>query len=1361
LEFTERLKIGLTLTCGDATVEVPGGAFRAFSAQLHPWGFEAEFKFMVSLEVEPDPLFAHLSSNALIKASALVTSCEPPADGYSEVETLPFRGIVTERRMEERAGDGLEGAPVVSRLYTLKVRDAAQEFWRQHFPCDLLVGATLADLLDRHKVGGLQLAYDWKVLMEDRGLICVPCGHPDGGTSFYDFVAWLCDRFHGTLEHDYPSGMFRLAGKRTKDTSPSEILTDDVASLSLELPTPPRRAARVRNGHAVESSTLAVDNAAAVTGVWHEHLVRSPLPTEASGRAALEKRRLSPSADLAHLTFKRFPVLGMWPGRYAVADDGWSARARSSKKPWRVTEFRITARAAEEEVSDNALGEPTGTFTLSASADLELAANRSMPRIPYSPPRWPLHVEGRVVSVGGEDADRTWLAVVDEVTSRSFQSITLPLWNKVVVVPFEPGTAPGNFFFPPYKNARVLVALEWDGARVVRHLDWATGAQTPKDGQGNRLLFGKQSADGTYVEHAYTSNKPVLTIKRTQGNDVQTIVFSDGDVKFELKEELTAVAVTPKADLSIEVEAAKGRINMEVRGGIQKVSKSFDAALGGTTAALESATDELSTELTTAEDTLRGKVDGLRTELEDALTGLGAALEAVAAAVTGAKSELIAAVEQDTLSPKIGDVESLVEGLLGEAGSLFARLRAEVRGLSDAAEAPLGQVGARLGSGKSTLQSTVSSLTTRIRGAMPPQGGTASSGPFAAFGALTGQVNQVQPLATSSLSGARSTLAGAEKDLLAPIDALIAEINRREGRLKAKLQEVPAALEAKQKALLQAQAQRAKAEGGAGGAAAADAARVRLEAQLAQGRASTTALQTQLLAPYASARQAAERMKAGALSPLEPLRASLTSVETGLLQPVTALRTTLESQQKAAVTQVNALLSPLLSNLAVFENTVIKPLEPLQSQVTALRTSLPDQVDELTRPILALIDQAEQAVKTLDGLVRPPLETARDTLVKVRTQLLAQVKTAGDALDAIVTGGMETVQSVLAQVRSILDTAFEVLDGLLATIAGFRETILPPLEALQEKFADLTAAVEEAIALLKSLLSTAQAALDAIPATGLLEPLVAPTRSAIQAAISSGLPPITQATTTAATQLNTLAGQLTSQIQALQTQLVGQIPTFTNTLVTQIDAVKPPITAQLEAFQAQLSALSGTLVTQVNTAKDGTLQSLQGAQSTLEGQVDAVLGQATPRVGDARTQLGNAADSVATKMEQARTTLQAPVDRLLATADTQLDAADTQAGGMRQQVDQVINSAESAVQSVVAPLETQVQATLAPVRARLEGLQASIKAQVTPLVGAQKGSAQAVLDGLPSDEPQLAQVDALKTQLLAAMDQAAKDPAAG
>jgi hypothetical protein len=238
------------------------------------------------------------------------------------------------------------------------------------------------------------------------------------------------------------------------------------------------------------------------------------------------------------------------------------------------------------------------------------------------------------------------MALEDEATSRLRYQVEIPLWNKKVTAPFEPGPLSGRFFFPAYKHARVLVALEAVSARVLLFLDWAANARTPAEGQGNRIVFGKRDVDGTYLQHAYADQKPALTIQRTQGNDLQTVALSEGSLKLTVREDPAALELEPKFDVTLQVEVAKGRVSSQVRGGIGELSGKLETAVGGATATLTGAIGELEGAVAGMEAGIRGELEAARAELEAAMESVSGALAEVVAAVAQAKSEILAAATE-------------------------------------------------------------------------------------------------------------------------------------------------------------------------------------------------------------------------------------------------------------------------------------------------------------------------------------------------------------------------------------------------------------------------------------------------------------------------------------------------------------------------------------------------------------------------------------------------------------------------------------------------------------------------------------------------------------------------------------------
>jgi hypothetical protein len=97
-----------------------------------------------------------------------------------------------------------------------------------------------------------------------------------------------------------------------------------------------------------------------------------------------------------------------------------------------------------------------------------------------------------------------------------------------VRVAYQPNRDAGQFYFPPYKNARVLVGLDFDSGFIADFLDWGISTALPLDSQGNQLVMGKSPTSQNIIKHTYVDSKPDLQIQRTQDKDTELLQFSDG-----------------------------------------------------------------------------------------------------------------------------------------------------------------------------------------------------------------------------------------------------------------------------------------------------------------------------------------------------------------------------------------------------------------------------------------------------------------------------------------------------------------------------------------------------------------------------------------------------------------------------------------------------------------------------------------------------------------------------------------------------------------------------------------------------------------------------------------------------------------
>jgi hypothetical protein len=156
----------------------------------------------------------------------------------------------------------------------------------------------------------------------------------------------------------------------------------------------------------------------------------------------------------------------------------------------------------------------------------------------YTPPVYPFFVEGKIVSETGEDTDATYQFYTDQNTSINYYQISIPLWDKKKVrAAYQPNLDAGQFYFPPYKNARVLVGLSFNSAVITDFLDWGISTALPMDSQGNQLVMGKSTTSQNIIKHSYVDSKPKLQIQRTEKKDTELLQFSDGYIILQTQTE--------------------------------------------------------------------------------------------------------------------------------------------------------------------------------------------------------------------------------------------------------------------------------------------------------------------------------------------------------------------------------------------------------------------------------------------------------------------------------------------------------------------------------------------------------------------------------------------------------------------------------------------------------------------------------------------------------------------------------------------------------------------------------------------------------------------------------------------------------
>lgn len=536
--FEDTLEITMTVTISDTDYSIPGSNVKELDLDLHSYGFNGRAVFMVSSEDETDDLFDSFTTQDLAEVSLEVSRYY--VDDDDEAETLSVSGIVTRKsiltEMISRDMD-ISDAPILYRSYSVEFADAASVLWGQHYPYDLLVDGTMEDLLESHKGSKITLTYDWDTLSTEQSIIAVPCGFDQGGGSFYDFVMWYVDTQNGVWTYDYDSAGYKLASSKSTDGDATSLDRRDVTDVRVEFPETGRHNVYVLNSYSEDAQSTEVTNSYAVDGVQRSFLARYAVSSDYTTRQTLETNRLIVRQHEVRLTFGNTPLTAAVPGTLIqLQDNYWSDKIFSYGNVYRVRDLTLKAKAANAEASaDHNLSFNIYDIELELQAEVQDETWVSLP--PYTPPKYPFDVEGKILSEEGDDTDDTFESYEDEDTSLYYYKVKIPLWSDAqVVVPFDPGFFPGHFYFPAYRDARVLVALGLNSASIARFLDWRDDAQLTVDSQGNKLLMGKSASSQTYMSHYYDDDNPVFGVQRTNSSDVQTITLEEGSLILEVKE---------------------------------------------------------------------------------------------------------------------------------------------------------------------------------------------------------------------------------------------------------------------------------------------------------------------------------------------------------------------------------------------------------------------------------------------------------------------------------------------------------------------------------------------------------------------------------------------------------------------------------------------------------------------------------------------------------------------------------------------------------------------------------------------------------------------------------------------------------
>jgi hypothetical protein len=635
--FKESLNVTVALTADGRTANTDGGNVKELRLSLQLFGFEGMIRIWVVAQGGADAFFDLACSPTLLEielgvAKALYKASPTPAP-------LKLKGIVIARKLREISSADVNGAPVLYREYSFEFCDAARALWSQHRPCAVYAKTSLKKLLVEHTPAKLDLLPVWPELQKVRPLICLGLGMDLA--SFYDFVFWFADTEAGHLWYDYTKQALVFDAEKPSLGASRELAFGAITStqsLQVTFAPPPRAAVQLLNSRDGATSPLSVEQPNAATGVRQDFLVHTPLNAESEARQATLKRRFATGCFDVHVECDAYPEMYLAPGCLLSLANELSQSLFVSGKTLRMLGLTLDARATDQ-TPEYDIENSTTEYDVELALDLEAKEDPRFRGSAYRTPRYPLRVEGKVLSAIGDTDERAYTVYAESDGSSTYK-LQLALWNASVSIPVTPDFMPGHLYFPVYKDSRVFALLEFDSARIERFLDWGKDVTLPSASQGNQLLLGRSATSETSIKHWYVDNSPQLVIGRVNAGDFGTLTVKEGTLTLELTEEGSSsgfgatVSVEPQAQMA-KVEASQ-KSDLAVAD-LEDTTQAASAELGGSA---RQATSNIQAQAEDLSASVNAKSRAVEQALADVGTSIDAQAEAARGALTAARQEL-------------------------------------------------------------------------------------------------------------------------------------------------------------------------------------------------------------------------------------------------------------------------------------------------------------------------------------------------------------------------------------------------------------------------------------------------------------------------------------------------------------------------------------------------------------------------------------------------------------------------------------------------------------------------------------------------------------------------------------------------
>ena len=432
--FVGGLKIKLKFSIEGKKFEVETGNIKNFDLLYTAYGFSLSLDWwrVLKNQTMKDDLLASFPGNDLIEVDfEIERQFKPKGD------PIKLRGMVLERRFEERIFPTLSGDPVLQRYYSITVTDYLSALWKQHYPYQLYVKSKMKNVLDDNKPSkpsALVLKTDKCAALNggdkkvDSPLLFLALGdRTESRASFYDFVMWYLRGQNAGLYFD---GENTYSFCDDKEKVKAIEFPEEEGVITYKLNELPRYKIQIHNSDTSKdgsAKTLEVKNTEEVKGIEKDILYTTAIAKEATAFKEIKDDEIKFEKPYLEIQYETYPTIDLAPGTLYKFSDG-SKKTQHYGKEFRMRQLRILARATSQ-LATSDTDSDTNSYQLHITGLLE---SKDEPHHDYPlfvSPRWPVQVEGKIVSDEGKDEETSYQLETNKEKSIDEYIVEIPLFK--------------------------------------------------------------------------------------------------------------------------------------------------------------------------------------------------------------------------------------------------------------------------------------------------------------------------------------------------------------------------------------------------------------------------------------------------------------------------------------------------------------------------------------------------------------------------------------------------------------------------------------------------------------------------------------------------------------------------------------------------------------------------------------------------------------------------------------------------------------------------------------------------------------------------------------------------------------------